>query len=180
MLALPSLTKEYILCFSKDPALDLPEIPELSDEATDAEKSARDAVIKEREEKLKPARDSGNWPAITKPNLPANQQPTRFKFRQVHGNLLTWWHGQNARESLTVAESFELMFRLALVDVENLGSFEVKHDDGKPQLVSLACLNKLYALGHDVKGKASLGRELVMELGALVANRAVEGCPPLS
>lgn len=176
MLALPSLQKEYVLCFSQDPAFDFPPIPAIDRETASADEiAAADAALKERDHKLRLARESGNWDAITK----QGQRPTRFKFRQVHGSHLTWWHGQNNRENLTMAESFELMFRLALIDVENLGSFQVKHDDGKPRLVSLSCLNRLYALGSDT-GNAQLGRELVMELGAHVAKRAVEGCPPLS
>jgi hypothetical protein len=179
MLSLPSLQSEYTLCFSRDPALDLPDPIDIDrDKATEEEIAAADAIEKERNAKLKIARETGNWP--TK----GGQQLTRFKFRQVHGHLMTWWSGQLQRENLSMLEGFELMFRLALVSVENMGSFEIKHDpskpdQGKPQLISLKTLNSLYSIGQDTAGSASLGRDLVMELGAAVAHRAIEGCPPL-
>jgi hypothetical protein len=176
MLAIQSLQDQYTLCFSEDPALDLPEIQKINrDTASLDEASAVDALIKERNRKLKLARDTGNWAAITKPG----ETRTEFKFRAIGGQTLTWWQGQVTREDKTDAEASELMFRLALVDVDNLAKFEIKHDGAhKPQLLSLRSLNTLYGMGGDVDPK--FGRRLVFELGSVVATRAIEGVPPLS
>lgn len=175
MLALPSLQKEYALCFSYDPAFDLPDVPDLTEDASSEEVALFEKANAAREELLRVPRATGDWSSVTKPNA----QPTRFIFRQVHGNLLSWWRGEKARRNLDAIEGLELMFRIACTRVENCGDFHIKHDDGRPQLVSIPTLNALYAFGHDI-GKAKLGRSLVLELGAVVLKRAIEGCPPLS
>lgn len=159
LAAPPSLQREYTLCFSGDPALDLPEIPA---EGTEG----RDAVIEDRNHKLKVARETGNWP------IKPGQRATYFRFRQVGGSAVRWWFGESQRGQLSPLEDIELMFRLALVDVDNLDGVTVKHDDrGKFPLVTLKAMDEIYASGA--------GAACIYELGTVVAERALGGVPPL-
>ncbi len=170
MLAAPSLQFEYTACFSGDPALDLPEIPDFDrSKATSDELAAIEKLVSERVNKLRVAQQTGNWPAITK----QGKQPTIFRFQPVGGSAVRWWMGQSMRERLTPVEDIELMFRLALVGVDNLDKVELKIDrSGKFPLVSTASMDQLYAL--------PVGLELVMELGEYAARRATRGVDPLS
>lgn len=175
MLSLPSLQKEYTLCWSHDPALDLPEVPKLGDDATAAQLEDAKKAAELREHKLKVARDHGNWPAITKPG----QRPTTFRFRQVYGHRLTWWQSEAERNQWTGIERCEWMIRLALIGVDNLGTFKVKTDPGGLELLSLSSLDELYSLGQNTS-EPELGQHLIIELGSIAMKRAFEGVPPLS
>lgn len=155
----PSLQREYSLCFSGDPALDIPEVP--AEGAAD-----RDDVIKDREHKLKVARETGNWP------IKPGQTPTYFRFRQVGGSACRWWFGESQRQSLSTIEDIELMFRLALVSIDGLPGVTMQHDKrGKFPLVSIGTMDEIYASGA--------GPAAVYELGAIAAERALGGVPPL-
>ena len=174
-----SLQGEYTLCSSLDPALDLPDAPEIDLEtATPEEIAAHDKISKEREGKLRVAQNTGNWPEITK----HGQSPTMFRFRQIHGPLLTWLQGEITRNNLTDDEGFELAFRLALEGVDNFG--KVKTDfvaRGRHRLAGEKIMARLYDVGRDPEmNQPLLGRFIVLELGALVLTRAVQGVRPLS
>lgn len=172
MLRPPSLQAGFDLVFSGDPALDLPDVPKLDPAtATADELATRDHIAAERTQKLKVARERGNWAAITKPG----QKPTVFKFEPVGGSAVRWWQGESERHRLTTMEDIELIFRLALVEVDCLGGFELKRDhSGKFPLVSVKSMDALYAAADGA------GAALVMELGMLVVERALGGVPPLS
>lgn len=169
---LPSLVAEYPLVFSGDPALELPAIPELTPESTPE-------VIKqaqERDTQLRVARETGDWPRITR----SGEQPTVFWCRQIHGMALTWLQGEAVRGELGNAEGTELAFRLALVRVENLGGLKVKTERFDDQvLVSETTLNTIYDIGRDAN-LPELGRAIVLELGGLALLRAMQGVPPKS
>lgn len=116
---MPSLQNEYTLCFSGDPALQLPD-----DQA-------------EREVKLKNYRERGTWEA--KPG----EKLTHFRFRPVGGSAVRWWFGQSERESLSALEDLELMFRLALTEADGV---DIKYDKrGKFPLVSIESMDEIYA-----------------------------------
>lgn len=124
-----------------------------------------DGPDEEKAIKLKNLRDRGSWESAVKPG----QKLTRFRFRQVGGSAVRWWFGESERQALSALEDLELMFRLALVSVDG---FEVKYDRrGKFPLVSIETMDQIYA--------ASGGGAAVTELGAIVAERAIGGVPPL-
>lgn len=169
MLAPPSLQNEYTLCYSGDPALDLPAIPAIDRATATAEAIAEaNKAIADREQKLKVARERGSWDAITKPG----QKPTVFRFRQVGGTAVRWWFGESERQRLSGLEDVELMFRLALVGIDGIAGVDLKSDrNGKFPLVSIATMDAIYARAD--------GPAAVTELGTLVAERAIGGVPPL-
>lgn len=153
MLTAPSLQNEFALVFSGDPALDLP-----ADET-------------ERNEALRRARETGNWPLL------AGAEPTLFKCRPLTGAPVTWLIGESGRRRLSQQELFELAFRMALTGVTNLGSLKVKHtlsEDGH-KLVDSATLAAIYAIGD-----GSVGHQVVIEIGAEVLGRAMEVIAPRS
>lgn len=130
----PSLQREYVLCFSGDPALDL----------GDGDDAARAA-------KLKTIRDHGTWESATK----TGQKLTRFRFRQVGGSAVRWWFGESERNSLSALEDVELMFRLACVSVDGI---EIKHDKrGKFPLVSIESMDAIYELSGGANAVTELG-----------------------
>jgi hypothetical protein len=154
MLAPPSLQSEYALIYSGDPALNLP-----ADET-------------ERANALRIARETGRWTAITH----VGQEPTAFLFRPIHGVARTWMANQARAKELTPDAVIELVFRLALVRVDNLPGLVLKHErvEGLP-ILTLAAMDQIYSLGV-----GELGRELVVELGDIVLTRTLQGVPPKS
>jgi len=154
MLAPPSLQSEYALVYSGDPALNLP-----ADET-------------ERANALRIARETGRWASITH----VGQEPTAFLFRPIHGVARTWMANQARAKELTPDAVIELVFRLALVRVDNLPGLQLKHErvDGLP-LLTLASMDQLYSLGT-----GDLGRDVVIELGDVVLTRTLQGVPPKS
>ena len=171
----PSLQKDYTLCSSLDPALDLPDLVELPDNASAEDVATAKAITADRAQKLKVAAATGNWSAITKPG----ERPTEFSFRQIFGSALTWLSGQVERNRLSGDESFELAFRLALKDISNFGKVDLQREklDGH-LLVTQKSLESIYAIGRDTAA-AHLGRLIVLELGMLVFSRAIRGVDPL-
>jgi hypothetical protein len=154
MLAPPSLQSEYALVYSGDSALNLP-----ADET-------------ERANALRVARETGRWSAIQH----AGQEPTAFVFRPIHGVARTWMANQARAKELTPDAVIELVFRLALVRVDNLPGLQLKHErvDGLP-LLTLASMDQIYSLGV-----GDLGRDVVIELGDVVLTRTLQGVPPKS
>lgn len=174
MLKLASLQHEYSLVFSEDPALDLPVVPEVAKDATEEDQKRVETVAKERESKLRVARETGRWSEICRPGM----EPTLFQVAPIAGSALTWLQGESRRRGLSNEEGIELALRLALRGVLNLGKFEVRTDfEGGHKLATKETLDALYAIGHDA-GDASLGRRIVVELGVLVLNRAMAGISP--
>jgi hypothetical protein len=150
MLTAPSLQNEFSLVFSGDPALDLP-----ADET-------------ERNEALKVARETGQWPLL------AGQEPTLFKCRPLSGAPATWLIGESRRRQLSQQELFELAFRLALTGVTNLGSLKVKRVPRDEQLmIDDHTLAAIYAIGD-----GRIGTQVVIEIGAEVLGRAMEVIAP--
>lgn len=165
---------DYTLCSQYDPALDLPEIGELAEDADEATIAAHRSAIADRDQKLKAARERGGdeWVKLTKPG----GNPTRFNFRQVPGPAVTWWHNEIQRRELNQAGATELMFRLALRSVDNLGTFKAHvspNADGH-DILSLESLATIYAVGDGI------GRRVVFELGSIVLGKTVQRIGPLS
>lgn len=169
---------DFTLCSCLDPALDLPEVPDVSDDELAAMSEDEQKRIKKlRDEyatKLRNMRADGTWAAKDGEKL------TLFRFRHVRGSMLTWWRGETQRRRLSQDEAFELIFRLALKSIENCSGLEIEFEklDGQ-KLATRESLDHIYAIGADL-GSPGLGRMIVCELGALVATRAVSGVPPLS
>lgn len=150
MLTAPSLHRAFALVYSGDPALDLP------------------ADTKERERVLASARETGHWPTF------AGQEPTLFTCRSLHGAPLTWLLGEARRKQLSQDELCELAFRLALTEVVNLGNVQVQREVRGEQLQLTAdTLAAIYAIGD-----GTVGIQVVLELGAAVLRRAMEGIAP--
>jgi hypothetical protein len=112
MLAPPSLVHDYSLVFSGDPALDAPD------------ERASEPEVREWQEKLARARETGQWDSLLKPG----QEPTRFVMRQLTGS--------QRRELMDLLEDSSrgggmgktaILFRAAVKRVDNLGATEVKH-----------------------------------------------------
>lgn len=176
MFAPPSLQREYVLCSPMDPALDLPEVPVIGEDAKMEDIALRDEMVKVRDHKLKVARETGKWDALIKPG----QKPTMFRFRNIHGGCLNWLHGESTRRNLIPDECFELAFRLAVVSVDNFPGLEIRYEmiDGF-KIATRDSLDRLYDIGRDTN-EPQLGRQIVLELGAHVFSRAVNGVSPLS
>lgn len=165
---------DYTLCSQYDPALDVPQIGDPPDESDEEATLAFRARIAERDEKMKPARERGGdqWVLLTKPG----GSPTKFNFRQVPGPAVTWWHNEIQRKALNHASAVELMFRLAIKSVENLGTYkaEVVPNEEGHQILTLDSLSTLYAVGDGI------GRRVVFELGSVVLGKTVQRITPLS
>ena len=176
MFAVPSLQRPYTLCSSLDPALDLPEVPDLTGDAKPEDVATRDALLKERRHALKVAQDTGDWNAIVK----SGEKPTMFHMRPIHGATLTWLLGEVNRKTLTDDEGYELAFRLAVKEIENFNGkkLEFVRDDGHV-MADPKSLAPLYDIGRDA-GQPQLGRVIVLEIGMLAYTRAVQGVSPLS
>jgi hypothetical protein len=173
MFALPSLQRDYVLCSQYDDALDLPAIPDLAPDASADDTAAVAALVADRDQKLKVARERGGdeWVKLTKPG----KVPSRFTFRQVPRHSVNWLYGEVERRQLSHIETLELLFRLALKSVDGLGSYEVRRDGGEHDLLSLDSLDTLYGIG------AGLGVKVVIELASIIALRTTRGgAGPLS
>ena len=147
MLAPPSLTRDTVLVYSKDPALDAP-----PDDCTDDERKAW-------EHRLTVARETGDWASVLKPG----QQPTRFLVRRIAGTTWRRIEDRLAAGSLGLSTAPALVLRAALKSIENLGEFEVTHAD-EPGIGSIAkadVIDRLDAIAPDI----------VAELGLQVLNR---------
>lgn len=170
-LAPPSLQSDYTLCWSGDPALDLSAIPAIDRATASADEIAiAERLLTERDQKLKVARERGDWPGITKPN----QRPVVFRFSPIGGSAVRWWSGESARRQLTPIEDVELMFRLALREVSNLPGFDLTFEtNGKFQLVSVRSMDAIYGAAN------RRGVSIIVELGTLVVEREVGGIGPL-
>lgn len=171
----PSYQHDYTLCSAQDPALDLPDLPTLSEEPTDEERAAVKAILDENLRRYRVAYETGSWSDIVKPG----QKPTIFTFRQVHGTQLTWFRNQCARLELNDEAQNELLFRLAWRKVENLGGFELELDRDNPELVSIKTMDLLYSLGR-TSNEPGLGRSLMGELALWIRARTIRGVSPLS
>lgn len=180
MIKPPSLQGPYTLCWSRDPALDLPEIPHLTAAATPEDIAARDKIAADREHKVSVASDTGNWHAITKPG----QTPTTFEFRQTNGDPALWLRHQSQRVDAHGNQLFSweqlcaLAFRLALRSIGNFDGKKLEREDvDGQQLVTVESLQSLYGVGGP--SDPMLGISIIVELGAIVAHRSFKGVPPL-
>lgn len=170
MIKLPSLQTGYTLVWSGDPALDLPTAP---DDASDDE---RKAVAIERERLLRIARQTGNWP------IRPGEQPTVFHFRNLSRSDLTWLTGETSYSTehtvngqsrpLSVHESNDLMLRLALEKVENLGTLQVKHAriGSQKRVATPEVINAIHDAG---------GSDILDEFVLIVSERATKQLDPL-
>jgi hypothetical protein len=122
----PSLTVDYHLVFSGDPALDKPEEPTRGPGEEHEPWMARAKAFYELppwkawRESLRIARDTGSperWRAMLKPGT----TPTLFIMRQVPG--VTWRkiHDRLVRQEIGTSEAAALCFRAAIVGFKDLG-----------------------------------------------------------
>lgn len=173
----PSLQREYSLCSSLDPALDLPVIPDLAPDAPASEVERVKRIVDEYTTKLRNAQETGRWHEITK----KGEDPTIFTFEQIHGTTWTWFKNECLRLGLQDEARLEFLFRVAIRRIAPFGNRKLEFDtiDGF-QVAKRSSLEPLYDLGRDSKPpEPELGRMIVMELGGLVAMRS-RGLLPLS
>lgn len=171
----PSLQKPYHLCSSLDPALDLPRIPALADDASPEDVKHRDALVAERDTKYQNACDSGNWSAYCKPG----ETPTLFKCRNIHGPTMIWLQGEIRRKQMIETELAEMAFRLGVFDCDIKGitlDFEVV--DGHRRITEDS-MQEFYSIGRN-EGDVALGPAVVFEIGSQIWARALQGVPPKS
>jgi hypothetical protein len=169
-----SVKREVTLCSVFDEALDLPVVPDVDESTlTEEQLGAHKKLVERYEAAVRTARETQNWP------VKDGEKPTYFKFREIQGPTLTWWQGECERRQFKQQESFELMFRLALTGLKNCPGVDLKFEKREgEQLVRRDALEPIYNIGRDV-GRPALGRMIILELGGLVAARAVSGVPPL-
>lgn len=168
MLKPLSMQREYSLVAAVDPALDLPVIPELPDDAPAEDVAARDKIIAERREKYQRACDTGSWP------IKPGEQPTVFDFRQFPGAALDWLLGEMVREKLIEKEVYALAFRIALSGIKNFGNWKPSTVtvDGH-RMISDERMEEIYGIGGDEK--PLLGSAIIEDLGRIVFDRATQG-----
>lgn len=162
-----SIQGTYTLVFSGDPALDLPSVPTVADDADDKAKEAAKAAVAERDRVLKVARETGNWP------IKPGESPTLFHFDHINGTARDYLDGEVQRNKLAPGEFASLIFRLAIRRIDNFGDLKVKLDrrDGF-KIATTDVINELRAT-------PSVGDLIVAELGGVVAVRTFESLDPL-
>lgn len=169
MIKPSSLQSTFVLVWSLDPSLSLPE--HIDDPALDeaANASARKENDKERERLLRIARQTGNWAAVTKPG----EVPTFFSFGHLSHNETSWLDGEVQRRQLGGLEATNLVFLTALHKIENFGDIKVErrrvaHIDGTKEHIwqaSPAVLDKLHAALNNIEdGVQLLIAEFVVEI----------------
>lgn len=181
MLTAPpaSLQREFQLVSRFDPAIELPAIPQFAEsEMTDEKLEQLRAAVAERDRVYQVMCDTGRYEG----HVAKDKQPTLFTFRAVHGFLLTWFRGEcvNGPRKLTPEEQFELMFRLSIVRIEHapkpvpIHTVTIESAGRSVQLARADALEPLYDIGY-ADGEPELGRQIVIELGAIVLTRALQG-----
>lgn len=173
-----SVQRDYSLIYSGDPALDLPDVPTLPDDASPEDIAARDAIAKDRDHKLKVARDHGNWP------LKPGMTPTRFHLRNIYGDPVDWLHQQYERRNAdggpkySHAQLCTFAFRMAIKAIENFDNSTIVMEEVDGQrMAKLESLETLYQVGG--AADPGLGRAIVQEIGAVVIERSLVGVRPL-
>ncbi len=168
--------RDYTLCSQFDDALDLPDVPEITDEPTPEDVAAAKKIAEEREQRLKVARERSDWPALIKPG----HRAAFFHFRHIPGTAIDWWQGQT--EKCGAIEAQALLFRLALRKIEGIATLEVKlvevptADGSYVKLVSPESMDAIYALDGSSDG---IGRKVVGELASVVFKKTFRGVDPL-
>lgn len=169
-----SVKREVTLCSVFDEALDLPVVPDVEESTlTEEQLAEHKKLVGLYETAVRNARETQNWP------VKDGEKPTYFKFREIQGPTVTWWQGEVERHQYKQQESFELMFRLALTGIKNCKGVDLRFEKREGEkLVTRDSLEPIYNIGRDI-GQPALGRMIILELGGLVAARAVSGVPPL-
>lgn len=171
-----SQQKPFTLFSSLDPALDLPKVPVLDDDATAEQKQERDEIANEAARMYQTAIDQANPGSICK----AGQSPSLFTCRPIHGVKSMWLLGEIRRKQLMEVELAELAFRLSVTKCDIKG-IDLGHDkfevvDGH-HMMTQEGLDQFYSIGRDTD--PSLGAAIVIEIGGLIWARA-QGVRPLS
>lgn len=150
MIRPPSLQREFDVILSTDEAIAAP--------ASDASPEAK----KEFDEKLKRARDTGNWTAL----LIEGKQPTKFVCRLVPHDVMARLVDRvrafdNATLFVGPGEATQLVARIGLTDVVNLPGFELTFER-HPAWGRIAKADVLEAIGA----------EAIAELGNVIFERS--------
>lgn len=169
MIKLPSLRDDYSVIFSGDPALDLPAVPTLADDASDEQKADAKKIADERERLLKVARETGQWDSLIKPG----EKPTVFQMRHLSGSARDYLDGEVARKQLAPGEFASLVFRLAIKRIDNLGDIAVKHE--RMSGFSIASIDVI----DRIRAFPGIGDSIVAEVGGVVAMRTYQPLDPL-
>ena len=174
MIGPVSLTTDYRLVFSDDPALTLaprPAPPDAAPDDTDesyaakltAWAEARDAVVASNRALHDRAMETGDWAAITRPG----ETPTVFHVRNVPGAQWAAFERLVKIEPLGDRERSSLAFRLAVIGIDNADGIplmKTEHTDRQGRRSGLGEI--LTAATTDALDRVT--KVIVMELGALV------------
>lgn len=174
-IAAYSVLRDYELISIYDSSIVLaatpPEVERLPDES-DADLEGRQAkrdeeavrIAKENAEAHQRAIESGNWSALLRPN----DEPTRFRVRQVPG--ATWMRFYRLIDQMNELEARWLAFRLGVIGIVNgpVGhtvSFDESHTD--PRTGEPTGLGRV--LSDDVCNAIHLAdRRVIPEIGLLI------------
>ena len=167
MLIPPSITTDYSMMYSGDPALDAPEAPPM-DSSPDIV-SCYELAKAEWAHRLTVARETGNWGGMIK----AGHRPTVFRMRQIPGTirrrLLDLCGGEMSSRP---TEFTSLCFRAAIVGIENLGDEKAKVERAHDPI-----LNASIATSTIVDRLDDIHLGIVGELGEAVLMRAIRPHP---
>lgn len=166
MLRPPSNQRPYDEFYSRDPAfVQLPDSEPLSKLEPEA-RAARTRVVEDHERAIRIARETGDW----KPLLAGEAEPTRFVMMPMSGDLFRKLGDLTLSDKLGGLELDQLVVRIALVDVVNLG--DTKVDRRRPhENPAFRELGKVASV--DITNLLdSIDRRIIGELGGLVMTRA--------
>jgi hypothetical protein len=161
----PHARKTYVEFYSRDNALvQGPE--DLPDGATEDDVERHERELKERVEKLKRCRETGDWRELAIEGL----TPTKFTLRFLTGDQMRKLNTMVVHREIHDAELQQLAFRCAVVGIENAGGIKIEHQQ-HPKLGTVLHVNVTNAFD-------ALDPDIVNELGGLALERGTgDGSP---
>jgi hypothetical protein len=167
MIRLPSLFRDYDLCWSGDSAIRQPP-PAPADDATDEQRAAYKLALADYERALEVARETGNWPAVTL----ENQVPAKFVMRQVDRNAWRaladlWSLPRDNPRRLGDHTMLALVFRLALKNIVGVDGLEVRRSIDPRWEWEMADANVVTLLD-------TVSPSIVTEIGSIVLQRLLD------
>lgn len=127
MLTPPSLQRSSWVCWSRDPALNMPDEPLQPTGDSEADKRAADAW-KEWGRRVEQARETGDWTGLTR----EGQQPTAFEIKPMRGPTLRAILDNAVAGRIGAATMMALAFRACVRGVRNLGDAVIRVQPEEP------------------------------------------------
>lgn len=157
-----SLTGEYDLIWSGDPALDAPD------------KAASDAEQEAWADRFRIATETGQWDPLLKPG----QKPTRFRMCQIYGKAREAVRDLLATVEETPNQTLSYLFRAHLVSIDDFGDHKVRRAADERLGMKIATEETIKALHSVDRDRPAIGEAIVRELGMAVIAR-FNGVSPL-